>query len=298
MRRPLLVLVVSLGLWAPAGRTTGAAPPASAATQPRLSPQQWPQVIDRLGEDNDVIVFTRVPGVRWEFDDREVTIPAGQDTVTFPIPSSPASDDPTRVALNGGRVLARGEGETRVLAPGALTTIDPDPEWHVRTLRGTRSTTAVPRLTFAAYPGTLPPTGATQVSFTGFAGATGRLWGDLQWRPVTADQHGRRTGPWLSMPTYPGVDVGDTVDFSGSRGRTYEFRARATDLGNTTESVVTGWSAPRPFAVAQDAATVTGRVSGDMAQVRLRAPSVALNCAAHARAAPGPASRGTATKWP
>lgn len=270
VRTPLVALCVCLCLLAASGPAIADQQRAEPAAGPTLTPEQWPRIIDRPGEDGDRIVFTRVPGVEWEVDDQVVPFPDGRNTVAVPVPIREPTSEPEWVFSNGARVLARGQGRSTVVAPGAFTTMDLDPEWWVRTFRGTRTTDVVPGLVIDAYPRTLPPSAATGIAFTPFAGASGLVWGHMQWRLVTANANGRSVGPWLNFPTIPGARAGERVGFSGSRGRTYEFRARATDRGDTAASTVTDWSPPRPFAVAQDATTRAGSVHGSMRQVLLR----------------------------
>lgn len=233
-----------------------------------IRPDQWPRVIDELGEERDRIVFTRVPGVVWWYDIGTVDFPEGVDTVSMPMPKRDAAMNESWVWSNGLRIEARGPDRSRVFAPGALTTMELHPEWWLGAFRGARSTRAVPKLSVGAYPTTLPTNASTTVSFAPFAGATGLVWGYVQRRTVVANAAGRTVGPWLSLPTFPGLTAGTTASLVAARGTTHEFRVRATDRGDqSAASTVTPWSAPTALGFPQDANPSTGTLRGDMAVV-------------------------------
>ncbi len=260
-----------------AGIATAAGPATAAIRTDRASatrqvvtiqPDQWPRVIDEPGEDRDRIVFTRVPGVVWWYDVHTVSFPEGVDVISVPMPKRDAASDGRWVWSNGARVEARGVDGSTVVAPGALTTMEMHPEWWVGAFRGARSTRAVATLSVGAYPRTIPTSASTTVSFTPFAGSTGLVWGYVQRRTVVANAAGRTVGPWVSLPTFPGLAAGTTASLVAARGSTHEFRVRATDRGDqSAASTVTPWSAPVALGFPQDAHPSTGTLRGDMAVV-------------------------------
>ena len=210
--------------------------PFTTGTRVTIEPDQAPVGQDTPGTDDDWLILTKIDGVTWTIDGKDVVFPDETRIMRVPI-STPA--------VQVKAVVAEGYDMTGQAA------------WNLAYPMAVRPTDALARTTVPLFPrGAEGLAAGRRLTWAPFAGAEGRTTYDVYYRVVSIDRYGKRSvtkwRTWLQ-------DYGRTwAPFNGEPGGIYQVGVRATD----SRGVRSEWSDPEAFVVPASASATTGRLRG------------------------------------
>ncbi|MDO5699704.1 MAG: fibronectin type III domain-containing protein [Dermatophilus congolensis] len=210
--------------------------PFTTGTRVTIEPDQAPVGQDTPGLDDDWVILTKIDGVTWTVDGKNIVFPDETHIMRVPI-STPA--------VQVKAIVAEGYDMS-----GQST-------WSLAYPMSYRSTSDLPRTTFSHFPrGAEKADAGRRITWGPFPGAQGPVTYDVYYRSVHIDRYGKRS---ISARHYLVRDTTRTsAVFKAKPGSMYEVGVRGTDA----RGVRSEWSDPRPFVVPTSATGTTGRLRG------------------------------------